>query len=340
MNINSIITKDYRKKDDFAVRINKPNSKPISEKPKMNVNSLITKDYRKNDVFADQKTNPIQTQSKPVLSAACPERSRMGRMGQFPKGHPPHLPELLPPEKVMQRIELKPQVCPCGGVHFEQCNQEPLRHQIIDIPPIVPEVTEYLQQVYRCKDCGELVYASLPDKLRRQHFGPGVLAMVAVLTGMLNTSKRKALTMMNEVFSVPMSLGGLSNCEAQLADALEQPYSETLEHIREQDVAHADETGWRRGNRQRGWLWTFCCAGAAVFMVHAKRGQQAARKSLGVFSGTLVSDRWGGYNFFTGPRQICWAHLKRDFKAMSEDLCARNARNFLGGPIKRGDPPI
>jgi hypothetical protein len=25
MNINSIITKDYRKKDDFAVRINKPN---------------------------------------------------------------------------------------------------------------------------------------------------------------------------------------------------------------------------------------------------------------------------------------------------------------------------
>ncbi len=25
MNINSIITKDYRKKDDFLVRINKPN---------------------------------------------------------------------------------------------------------------------------------------------------------------------------------------------------------------------------------------------------------------------------------------------------------------------------
>jgi len=29
---------------------------------KMNVNSLITKDYRKNYVFAAQKTNPIQTQ--------------------------------------------------------------------------------------------------------------------------------------------------------------------------------------------------------------------------------------------------------------------------------------
>ncbi len=45
MNVNLFITKDYRKKDDFAVRKNKPNSKPISEKPKMNVNAFSQKDY-------------------------------------------------------------------------------------------------------------------------------------------------------------------------------------------------------------------------------------------------------------------------------------------------------
>ncbi len=45
MNINSIITKDYRKKDDFEVRINKPNSNPISEKAKMNVTLYIIKEY-------------------------------------------------------------------------------------------------------------------------------------------------------------------------------------------------------------------------------------------------------------------------------------------------------
>jgi len=47
--------------------------------------------------------------------------------------------------------------------------------------------------------------------------------------------------MLNEVFSVPMSLGGLSNCKAQLTDVLEQPYNEAAEHVREQDVGHADE---------------------------------------------------------------------------------------------------
>ncbi len=69
------------------------------------------------------------------------------------------------------------------------------------------------------------------------------------------------------------------------------------------------------------------CGSAAVFMVHAERGQKAARKLLGAFCGTLNSDRWGGYNFFCGIRQICWAHLKRDFKAISE---AKDAIGKIG----------
>jgi len=253
----------------------------------------------------------------PSLSAVLPRRLRRKKHGAR-NGHQPFMKKLLPPETVKHRIELKPQVCSCGSTNLEKTSEQPLRHQIVDIPPIKPEVIEYIQPIYRCKDCGGIVYQSLPNEVRRKHFGPGVLAVVAVLTGMLNTSKRKALMMINEVFSVPMSLGGLSNCEAQLAEALEKPYNETIEYVRGQDVIHSDETGWRRGNLQRGWLWALCCAGAAFFMVHAKRGQNAAKKLLGPFCGMLVSDRWGGYNFFCGIRQICWAHLKRDFKAISE----------------------
>jgi transposase len=164
----------------------------------------------------------------------------------------------------------------------------------------------------------------LPDEVKRKHFGPGVLSIVGILTGNLNTSKRKALAMMNEVFSVPMSLGGLSNCEAQLTDVLEQPYNKVAEHVREQDIGHADETGWPRGNRQKGWLWVLCCGTAAFFMIHANRSRQAARKLIGGFAGKLVSDRYNSYKFYTLIRQICWAHLKRDFKAISE------ARGVIG----------
>lgn len=151
---------------------------------------------------------------------------------------------LLPPQLVTKRIEISPQVCPCGSARLQETTEEPRRHQIVDIPPIQPQVTEYIQPVYRCKDCGALVYRPLPDTIKRRSFGPGLLALVGVLTGSLNTSKRKALALINEVFGVPMSLGGLSACEEQLWQALAQPHQELFEHVRQQATAHADETGW------------------------------------------------------------------------------------------------
>ena len=252
----------------------------------------------------------------PGMPTTQPKRRRKKRGAR--KGHQPHLREFLPQEFVKEHFHLKPEVCTCGSTNIEKADEEPLRHQIVDIPPINPEVTEYVQFMYRCKDCGELVYKPLPDDIKRQHFGAGVLAMIANLTGRLGTSKRKALEMMNEVFSIPMSLGGLSNCEGQVTEILAQPHEEAAEHTRKQNVANADETGWPRGNLKKGWLWAFCCSTAAFFIVHANRSQKAARKLIGDFSGKLITDRYGAYNFYKLIRQICWAHLKRDFKAVSE----------------------
>lgn len=252
--------------------------------------------------------------SVPMKSAAKRRKKRGAK-----KGHEPHLKEMLPPDKVKQRRVIEPEVCPdCDGEHFVDSGQEPLRDQFIDVPPIEIDVTEYVRPVRQCTGCGTLVYAPLPEHAPKSCFGPGVLALVAVLTGVLNVSKRKATRVMNDVFNVPISLGGLSNCEQQIANALADPYDEVIDHLRAQKVAHADETGWPRGHRVKGWLWALCSVSAAVFMVHAKRGQTAARKLLDQFCGVLVTDRWGGYNFFAGLRQICWAHLQRDFKAVGE----------------------
>ena len=65
MIVNSFITKDYRKKDDFVVRKNKPNSNPISQKAKMNVNLFNTKDYENETTLRPKKTNPNKPNFKP-----------------------------------------------------------------------------------------------------------------------------------------------------------------------------------------------------------------------------------------------------------------------------------
>ena len=255
-------------------------------------------------------------QQSPDMPVAPPKRNRKKRGAR--KGHKPHLRTLMPEESVTKRIEIAPKACTCGSFHLEITEDEPYRHQVVDIPPIEPEVIEYTQSGYRCLDCGELIYQPLPDEIKRRYFGPGLLALVGILTGSLNTSKRKALALINELFNVPMSLGGLSACEEQITQALERPYQELRTYMEQQPIAHADETGWPRGNRKKGWLWTLCCTTTAVFMVQAGRGQVAAQNLLGAFKGILHCDRWSGYNRFSGWRQLCWSHLKRDFKALSE----------------------
>lgn len=233
-------------------------------------------------------------------------------------GHQPHMRAFLPQEFVKKHMHLNPDVCTCGSTNLKDTDHEPLRHQVVDIPPIKPEAVEYVQHIRQCQDCGAFIYRPLPDAIKRKHFGAGVLAIVAILTGEINTSKRKALAVINEVFSIPMSLGGLSNCESQISDTLGRPYDEVAEHVRGQNTAHSDETGWPRGNHLKGWLWAMCCSTAAFFVVHANRSRQAARSLIGGFTGTLVSDRYNSYKFYTLSRQICWAHLKRDFVAISE----------------------
>ena len=248
-----------------------------------------------------------------------PAEKKRGRRKQgAQKGHQPNLKQLVSEEQVTEFEHLIPEQCPCGCCDLEDCEEPPLRFQTFDLPPITPIVKEFVQYFKRCRGCGEIVYTPLADSIRRNVFGPGVLAIVGVMTGMLNTSKRKALEVINEVFHVPMSLGGLSNCEAKISDAMAAPYDDLKEFVQSQDKAHADESGWPLGNRIKGWLWAMACSTAAFFMIHARRTQEAAMELLGDFSGILHSDRWSGYNIYNHVRQICWAHLKRDFKAISE----------------------
>lgn len=60
----------------------------------------------------------------------------------------------MPPESVMRRNILIPHTCPCGSPRLVPTPDEPLRHQVVDVPPIRPDVIEYVQPWYRCRDCG------------------------------------------------------------------------------------------------------------------------------------------------------------------------------------------
>ena len=86
-----------------------------------------------------------------------------------------------------------------------------------------------------------------------------------------------------------------------------------------QEVAHLDETSWRQGDKH-AWLWVAVTSWVTVFVVRLSRGGQGARELLGErFGGILVTDRYSAYNWYPVRwRQLCWAHLLRDFEAMRD----------------------
>jgi transposase len=66
------------------------------------------------------------------------------------------------------------------------------------------------------------------------------------------------------------------------------------------------------------WTWVAATLTVCVFFIRKGRKMAVAQEILGkFFSGILVSDRYSAYNW-VDCRQFCWAHLKRDFKKISE----------------------
>ena len=62
MNVTSFYTVEYENIANWTLGENKPNSKPISVKPKMNANAFSQKDYENETAFRPRKSKPKQTQ--------------------------------------------------------------------------------------------------------------------------------------------------------------------------------------------------------------------------------------------------------------------------------------
>jgi transposase len=61
----------------------------------------------------------------------------------------------------------------------------------------------------------------------------------------------------------------------------------------------------------------------SAYRIAADRHEDRLRELLGSHQGIVTSDRWWAYNHLPiARRQICWAHLRRDFKAHAEGLAA------------------
>lgn len=245
------------------------------------------------------------------------ERKPTGRKPGGQLGHPGVGRSLRPVEEVEKVVVVKPSTCGHCGHPLGGEDPAPRRHQVTEIPPVVATTTEYQLHTLWCPGCGQWTSPPLPVGVPLGSFGPRLQAMVAVLSGAYRMTKRNIERLMADFFGVEVGLGSVSNLEQATSEALQDGVEEARAYVKEQRVVNLDETGWREGT-DPAWLWVAVTGGVTVFLVRLSRGAKVVKELLGEgFGGVVGSDRWSGYNGLeVTRRQLCWAHLIRDFQAL------------------------
>jgi hypothetical protein len=151
--------------------------------------------------------------------------------------------------------------------------------------------------------------------------------MVALLSGMYRNSQRMVQSGMANLFGISMSLGSVNKLRLEASNAVANCVYEAKQYVQQQACVGADETGFHQGNidgcnpeERQAWLWVAVTPLVTFFEMALTRCTQAAQHLLDEnFAGILNSDRYGAYNWVdTARRQLCWAHLRREFIKISE----------------------
>lgn len=253
------------------------------------------------------------------------EKSSKPRGGQV--GHTGHQQELYPPEQCEEIKEHYPSHC-CECRHeLSGEDATPQRCQIVELPPLQPMVIEHRFHALECPGCGVRTRAYEAEIVDGSRYGERLSALVGILSGEYRQSHRMVVRLLAEIFEVEMSVGSVGRLRQELSESLAVPVADAHAYVQRQAQVGVDETSFQQGNADgqnptgtKGWLWVVVTPMVCYFQVLLSRSQSAAQAILGAtFTGSVNSDRYSAYNWLViGQRQLCWAHLKRDFTKIAE----------------------
>jgi transposase len=258
--------------------------------------------------------NPLNA-PKPVVKRPS------GRKPGGQKGHKGHHRHRLPPQRVNKIVPYVPTICThCQAplpAEPRPGDPEPTWHQVAELPELAAVITEHQGHARTCSCCGHLNRGQIPPEVRAHVIGPRLAATMSYFSSRFRIGRRGVEEIVETVFEVPTSLGSISTLEAEVSDALGSPYQEAQTAVHDAPAKNADETSWSEKGQKR-WLWGAATATVAFFVIHLRRNFEGLQALLGeTIKGIVCSDRWSVYSKLPLElRQICWAHLKRDFQKL------------------------
>lgn len=164
------------------------------------------------------------------------------------------------PDHVDQEQEVKLDGCAqCGCDEAVQVRE--MVQYIEEIPPVRPVVTKLVTYTGECAQCGQTMESDHPLKVSNAtgaagtHLGPRALAVAAELNKHRGLSLRKTCDLLETLFGLRLTSGGLAQALQRVGSKLEPNDQALLEDLRQSPVAYGDETSWWMGGS--AWLWVF-----------------------------------------------------------------------------------
>ena len=304
--------------------VEKSRAKLIREKRRLRQDNTLLKEKTR-ELTARLNSDSTNSSKPPSSDKPWSERrvqKPSGRPSGAQPGHVGKTRPTFPPEQVDHKVSVVPRSCgKCGHRLGENhTTGQVRRHQVVEIPPVVAEVTEYALHESKCPGCGHAATADLPEGVPNSCAGVRFQAILSLLTGRCRITRREAREVAAELFGPKalVSLGTIGTLERRTSHALRSAYDEALDAIQNADFVNCDETSWRQSNKL-AWLWAAVTPMLKVFRIDRRRNREAFRKLLLSFDGILGSDRFSVYRAHAiMKRQLCWAHLLRNFLGLEE----------------------
>lgn len=247
--------------------------------------------------------------------AKPPMKRGLRKVGGQP-GHKGTTRVWLPPEQVNERKVIRVPRCICGasleGVPATASGT--WARQVVEVPAIVPHVTEYTFETVQCPCCAHVNPPVVPPEAATCT-GPNLTALAATLVGEYHLSRDAAASLLGSVLNMPICAATVQSCCEQVSAGLQTATAEVDASLPSSSVIHMDETSWKQ-KKVLYWLWIAVGDRVTSFAIHARRGwQQLDVWFPNGFAGVVNCDRWRPYERF-GRRQLCWSHLERDLQAI------------------------
>lgn len=151
-----------------------------------------------------------------------------------------------------------------------------MRFQVTEVPLVKPHITEYRRHAARCS-CGHLTCA-VHEQQPASPFGPRLMALAALLTGVYHLSRRKAAELLSDLAGVRISVGATSNVEASVSAAVQPAVEVAWERVCQAEVKHTDGTS------------ELVSVGLVYGALHGILGRQLLRQRRHALSG-MAADR-------------------------------------------------